>query len=383
MHPKLHVLYTDAVSLEILRPILDQLPQPPQDAHIAIKPNLVVPKPSTSGATTDPRLVGCVIEYLQEKGHKTIKILEGSGVGDNTQRAFQTCGYDEISRTSNVPLVDLKRDKAAQVRVHDLTVEVCQEVLDSDFLINMPVLKAHCQTRLTCALKNLKGCIPDREKRRFHTLGLHRPIAALNTIVKSDWIIVDGIIGDLTFEEGGTPIYMGKIIVGDDPVLVDTYALELLGLELEDVPYVSMAAAWEVGTTDLANTDIVEHVHGENPPVVPQPANPVAQRYRQFIDEREACSACYASLIYALRRYEQLYGALPQDLRFAIGQGFKPTTENHREEISKSIDPDKAYGIGQCTAKLYPKHVSGCPPTAKEILAGLETWLQKKPRDQR
>ena len=32
---------------------------------------------------------------------------------------------------------------------------------------------------MTCALKNLKGCLPDREKRRFHALGLTKPIAAL------------------------------------------------------------------------------------------------------------------------------------------------------------------------------------------------------------
>ena len=32
---------------------------------------------------------------------------------------------------------------------------------------------------MTCALKNCKGCLPDREKRRFHAEGLMEPIAAL------------------------------------------------------------------------------------------------------------------------------------------------------------------------------------------------------------
>ncbi len=41
------------------------------DALIGIKPNLVVAKPSTSGATTSPELLEGVIEYLKSKGFKT------------------------------------------------------------------------------------------------------------------------------------------------------------------------------------------------------------------------------------------------------------------------------------------------------------------------
>ena len=32
-----------------------------------------------------------------------------------------------------------------------------------DFLINVPVMKGHCQTKITCALKNMKGLIPNSE----------------------------------------------------------------------------------------------------------------------------------------------------------------------------------------------------------------------------
>ena len=106
-----------------------------------------------------------------------------------------------------------------------MAISVCKEVTKLDYLINMPVLKGHCQTSITCALKNLKGCIPNKEKRRFHTMGLHKPIGYLNAIIKQNLIIVDGIIGDLNFEEGGNPVQMNRIIVGKDPVKVDSYCL--------------------------------------------------------------------------------------------------------------------------------------------------------------
>src|SRR5690606_36606024 len=128
-------------------------------------------------------------------------------------------------------------DKGIKSTVDGLEIEVCAKVLEVDYLINMPDLKAHCQTKLTCALKNLKGCVPDKEKRRFHTLGLHRPIASLNKVIKSDLILVDGIIGDLTHEEGGTPVRLDRAIAGYDPVMVDAYAASLIGYRLAEIPY--------------------------------------------------------------------------------------------------------------------------------------------------
>ena len=56
-----------------------------------------------------------------------------------------------------------------------MQLSVCKRAAEADFLINVPVLKAHCQTLFTCALKNLKGVIPDKEKRRYHTLGYPPP----------------------------------------------------------------------------------------------------------------------------------------------------------------------------------------------------------------
>ena len=126
-----------------------------------------------------------MIQYLQNKGYTNISIMEGSWVGDSTKRAFKVCGYEEISRKYKVPLIDLKQDARVSVEVEGTTLEVCASLWQADYLINMPVLKAHCQTKVTCALKNLKGCIPDSEKRRFHSMGLHRPIALLNKVLKT------------------------------------------------------------------------------------------------------------------------------------------------------------------------------------------------------
>jgi uncharacterized protein (DUF362 family) len=194
-----------------------------KDALIGIKPNLVVAKPSDSGATTTPGIVAGLIEYLQSKGRGNIVIMEGSWVGGRTSEAFRVCGYTDLSREYGIPLIDLQRDSYKPYETDGLRINICDHIKKVDYLINIPVLKGHCQTNMTCALKNMKGCIPDSEKRKFHVMGLHKPIAYLNKLIKQDLIIVDGLNGDLNFEEGGNPVQMNRMFAGKVCVTIDGF----------------------------------------------------------------------------------------------------------------------------------------------------------------
>ena len=210
--------------------------QIPTGASVALKPNLVVAATPESGATTHAGVLSGAIEYLRDHGVTDISIIEGSWVGDDTGRAFRTAGYDQVGKRYNVPLYDLKHDKTRRVNSPLRPMEICCRALDAGYLINLPVLKGHCQTVMTCALKNCKGCLPDKEKRKFHAEGLMRPIAALATALKPDLTIVDSICGDLNFEEGGNPVPTGRMMLGTDPVQIDAYGCRLMGLDLDQVP---------------------------------------------------------------------------------------------------------------------------------------------------
>lgn len=48
-----------------------------------------------------------------------------------------------------------------------MEIKVCQKALEIEYMINLPVVKGHCQTKITCALKNCKGLIPNSEKDGF------------------------------------------------------------------------------------------------------------------------------------------------------------------------------------------------------------------------
>ncbi len=313
---------------------------------VGLKPNLVLSKPSASGATTDPQVTAGIIEFLQDHGIADITIMESSWVGDSTKRAFEACGYNDIQKQYGVNLLDLKRDRTATFDVDGIALTLCRAPLEVDLLINVPVLKAHCQTKITCALKNLKGCIPDSEKRRYHTMGLHTPIAALNKALPQHLIVVDGIIGDLTFEEGGTPVQMGRVMAGRDPVAIDSYCAELLGYQPEDIDYIPLAQSMGVGSF---YTQVIERNQGKGQSLQ---SVPITRRFQHRISEDQACSSCLGSLLHALQRASENGSPLPDAV--VIGQGFQARTGS-------------ALGIGRCT-KGYSPHVPGCPPSAADIL---------------
>ena len=322
------------------------------DFSVSIKPNLVVSRPAYDGATTHPEVVEGIILFLKDFGVTKIKIIESSWVGDSTKRAYKNCGYEEISRKYNVPLIDLKSDSCTSLKYGEYKIEICDEALKTDFLINVPVLKAHCQTRFTCCMKNLKGCISDSEKRKFHSLGLHKPIAALNMLVKTGYCVVDGICGDLSFEEGGNPVEANRIIAGQNPLMVDSYCAELIGYRPDEIEYLYYGKKSGVGEYYSDKIKILE-LNPENKPVHEIKSGRTADRYQNNsnIHEDSACSACYSSLIYAMHR---LGGRINKTEKIYIGQGFK----NKNGE---------GLGIGNCT-RGFTKCVTGCPPKATDII---------------
>jgi len=319
------------------------------DMTVSLKPNLVVPCPAFDGATTHPEVVEGIILFLKDFGVTKIRIIESSWIGDSTKRAFKYCGYEELSSKYDVPLIDLKNDSFTYSKYAGYEIAICDEAINTDFLINVPVLKAHCQTLLTCCMKNLKGCIPDKEKRRFHTLGIHRPVAALGALIKTGYCVIDGICGDLSFEEGGNPVISNRIIVGRDPLLLDSYCAELIGYRPDEIDYITHGKEFGIGEIFSSDTKLVELFEHAKPAHNLKSCR-VSERYKKFIEEDSACSACYSSLIYALHR---LMGKPNTDGKIHIGQGY----------IGKNR---VGLGIGNCTSG-FTEYVPGCPPKATDI----------------
>ena len=320
-------------------------------ARIALKPNLVRAGTPDTGATTHSGVLSGCIEYLQGAGFSDISVIESSWIGANTQQSVKVCGYDKVCKRYNVPFYDLKKDDTRRVDTPLRPMDISALALEADYLIDLPVLKGHCQTRMTCALKNLKGCIPDHEKRRFHAEGLFKPIAALASALIPSLVIVDSICGDLYFEEGGNPIHTNRMMLGFDAVQMDSYGCRLMGLSVEDVPYIGLSEQWGAGKTYVDDENIIKLNDPVNSQEYPASSGIVKDLVRN-VTANGACSACYASLVRALYIADK-EGRSIKD-RICIGQDYQ------------GRKPD-GIGIGRCCS-MADINVMRCPPTADAIL---------------
>lgn len=329
--------------------------------RIGIKPNLVAPVPASEGATTHAEVVAGLIEYLKEHGYENIVIMEGSWVGDRTEEAFEVCGYRKLAEKYQVELIDAQKEQPVTVDCAGMELHICRCALQADFMINVPVMKGHCQTHITCALKNMKGLLPNSEKRRFHAEGLHRPIAHLAKGIRQDFILADSICGDLNFEDGGNPTEMNRLFAAADPVLCDAYVCRLLQYEIEEVPYIGMAEKLGAGSADLSHACIREL----NVPVcgLELPDTRRVMKLAELAEEVDSCSACYGYLIPALDMLDRegLLTGFPE--KICIGQGYRGKTGK--------------LGIGNCTGG-FACYLKGCPPTEQEIYKFLKDYLKTR-----
>jgi len=230
-------------------------------AVVVIKPNLVAPVAPERGATTDPRVCKSLADQVRELGGRPI-IAESCAIGGDTEAAIRVCGYEPL-RAQGYEVLDLKKADLVTVPVPRGTVvkelRLPEVVVRADAVISVPKMKTHDQALATLAIKNMKGLLPDTLEKQFHTtFGVFRAMADLNSVVKPAFSVVDGIIA----QEGlgpvfGTPVHMGLVVAGRDPVAVDTVAGLIMGIEPVAMETTRYAAEMGLGVMDMSAIEVV------------------------------------------------------------------------------------------------------------------------------
>lgn len=198
---------------------------PSKKAIIALKPNLNANMNALTGNTTDLRLLASVIGELKDRGYSNIKICEGtnSGYYRNNISVISRLMVDSLAGHYGVKAVDLNYSEPVYVDFENgVKAGVARDVIEADFLINMPKLKTHFEAGMSVCLKNLMGCLVGQENKKKTHLSLARNILNINKRLKPGLHIVDGLIS----MEGlgptrGTPLKSDLILAGTDPYLID------------------------------------------------------------------------------------------------------------------------------------------------------------------
>ena len=333
------------------------------DETVFIKPNVVSPSTPDTGIVTDCRIVSSLIDYLKEKNIEKIVIGEGSALGIDTMKAFEATGFTKLAEDKKVMLIDL--NKTERVKVAWKYGEIAlPKIVFKSYYINVCKIKMHPQTTVSLSIKNQKGLLSPDEKKHFHQLGLHEPLAQLLGIVKPQLAIIDGIVA---LEGDGRPKRTDVLLAGDDAVAVDAACCKTIGINPLEVDHIRIAA--EIGAGYLET----QH-YGEEVRVPLQRANDQYWRYRKIYVwwSPHTCSACNGKILEALMETKGKPQYWSKIAFYAFFRGLHLLTGRNPQMPNMG---GRIVCSGNCTKAFAEKHgltyVEGCPPTSKEILENI------------
>jgi uncharacterized protein (DUF362 family) len=344
------------------------------NSKVLIKPNLCQPEPSGVGLVTDCRLTEAVTKMVLESGPESVIIGDGAGAGYDfsgsvsTDEAFILSGTSAVAHRYGVELRNLNRDAFEEVSIGRpyvmKKVKIARTVLESDVIINLPIMKTHIRTLVTLSLKNMKGVMPGVEKRKTHRLGLDKAIADLNSVVKSNYVFVDALAAmQGLWEYPHDRVEMGLILAGADPVAVDTVGTCLMGFDPAQVMHLQYFAARQGRKAVLSEVNVVGESINENRLNFKSSYEVLKSRYGgiRVIEGKDACSGCYGELMGALMAVRQFSNVdALNELVFIIGS----------PEIKEDTVQDKTVVFGKCASKLahLGSFAKGCPTMGDDMI---------------
>lgn len=373
---------------------LDHLPS---KANVFIKPNVVfwtwtTPFPKW-GVVTTSRVVEDMVTLLKERGIEDITIVEGIVTFnpkdmETPAHAFENLGYNLLKKRYGIKTLNIFERPFKKIDLGaGVFLNFNEDILQSDFVVNLPVLKTHAQTVVSLGIKNLKGLIDVNSRKKCHspdpTKNLSYMVARLANKLPPSFTLLDGIY---TAERG--PFFEGRlrrsnILIGSSDIFsADKVGAKVLGYDPREVPHLVHASHDFGRPIDLSDVEVV----GEKIDVVashheyafpytedgflPKPLEKLGVKglsYPKYDDT--ICTYCSGFTTVILMAIANAWRGEPwNEIEILTGKRMKP-----------SPGKKKTILIGKC---MYQKNkantniqemiaVKGCPPDLKEAMNAL------------
>jgi len=371
----------------------------PARARVFIKPNIVFWTRAVAfpkwGVITTSRIVEDVIILLKERGIDDITIGEGAVTMNpkdtaTAAHAFETLGYGVLKKRYGINYVNVFERPFENVDLGDgVELNFNTDILNSDFVVDLPVMKAHNQTVVSLGIKNLKGTIDIPSRKRCHTMtpgkDLHFWVAKLADRMPPMLTLQDGIY---TNERGPGPdgrMHRSNLLVASSDVLAaDLVGAKLLGHEAQNVPHLMHAARNRKRPYDFSDIEILgEDIEGlsqfheydflyseTDDGTMPLPLAKQGLKgvfYRKY--DLSMCTYCSTinGVMLAAIRYAWK-GEAWHEIEILTGKSMQPTPG-----MKKTIL------LGKCMYRVHKNNpdireriaVKGCPPSPDSMLKAL------------
>jgi len=218
-----------------------------------IKPNMAWNRTPEQGANTNPEVVATLVTLCLEAGAKQVK------VGDNTcndaRQSYPNSGIEAAAKGAGADIVyiDGNRFKDMAMKGERLkNWELYPEIVEADFVLNVPVVKHHSISEATMCMKNYMGIAGG--KRGIWHQDLATCLCDVTAFMKPRLCVLDAVrVLTANGPTGGrlSDVKLaGTIAVGTDIVALDAFGATLLGHKPEEITSVAQGHARGLGEID-------------------------------------------------------------------------------------------------------------------------------------
>ena len=365
----------------------------PTGARVFIKPNIVWWTTKTVfpkwGVITTSRVVEDMVAVLKAYGIDDIVIGEGMVIDPRDMktpaRAFDSLGYSVLNKRYGVKCVDIHQRPFKRIGLAEgVELRFNTDILESDFVVNLPVLKTHVQTVVSLGIKNLKGVIDMASRKRCHHAdaekNLHYWVSFMADPMPPMFTMIDGIYANERGPSVDGRMHRSNLLIASSDVLTaDFVGASALGYAPGQIAHLAHAARRHGRPLDMSDVEVVgepiesvanslEHSFPYNEEgTLPLPLSKMGIQgltYRQL--DLTLCTYCASAYPVTLAAVARAWKGKPfENVEVLSGKVMKPTPGMQKTIL-----------LGKCIYQLHKDSqdigemyaVKECPPRPASII---------------
>lgn len=221
------------------------------------------------GSYVNPDIALAVLRMCLDAGAKEVGVFKDRDGSYWRRSTLAGTFSDEIRQLKDYGGSSIKVNIPKGISLKDASV--ARKLLECDVFINISIAKDHTGTRFSGTMKNMMGASSFLTNQYFHhgsgaiasygdVAFLSQCIADLNLVRTPDLCILDG--SEVLKTNGpagpGTLLTPRKIIAGTNPVSVDAYGADMIGVNPDEVLMIQKGQAHGLGEAGLVRLNIRE-----------------------------------------------------------------------------------------------------------------------------
>jgi uncharacterized protein (DUF362 family) len=226
---------------------------------VVLKPNIGWDRVPQQAANTNPDLVKRVAELCFDAGAKKVIVTDVSC--NDPRRCFQRSGIAASAGAAGAEVIMPEEHRFRNYRLGGELLSVWPvlvPMIETDKIINMPIVKHHNLCRATLGLKNWYGMLGGRRNQLHQNIEMG--ITDLANFIRPTLTILDAYRILVTNGPQGGNLddvrTVKMLIAGTDPVAIDSFGATLLDIEPGSLQYLNVAERRGLGTVDFTRLDV-------------------------------------------------------------------------------------------------------------------------------